>query len=80
MPIYGTEVDWYYRNNSFAVVMEFGTHQRKPTLEEIKFEYNRTNDAFLYFLEKAPTTKLDPNRLPIQALKPKNIDETFRDE
>lgn len=80
MPIYGTEVDWYYRNNSFAVVMEFGTHQRKPTLEEIKIEYDRTNDAFLYFLEKAPVTKLDPNRLPVQALKPKNIDETFRDE
>ncbi len=54
MPIHGTEVDWYYQNGAFAIVMEFGTHQRLPSKEEIDSEWNMTWKAFLLFLEKAP--------------------------
>jgi len=53
-PIVGTEVDWYYRNGSFSVVMEFGTHQQKPSPQEIKTEFDRTYKAVLYFVEEAP--------------------------
>lgn len=53
-PIFGTEVDWYYRNKAFAIVMEFGTHQRPPSLDEITSEFDRTYKAVLYFIEKAP--------------------------
>jgi hypothetical protein len=54
MPIYGTELDWYYKNGSFPVVMEFGTHQRKPTNEEIEYEFEKTYAAVVYFLHEAP--------------------------
>jgi hypothetical protein len=53
VPIYGTEVDWYYQNGAFAVVMEFGTHQRLPTVKEIQDEFNMTWSAFRLFLKKA---------------------------
>jgi len=54
VPIYGTEVDWYYSQGAFAIVMEFGTHQRLPSPSEIKEEFQMTWKAFLIFLEKAP--------------------------
>jgi hypothetical protein len=57
-PIYGTEVDWYYRNGSFAVVMEIGVHQNIPTLKEIEEEFNRTFKGILYFIQKAPLVQL----------------------
>lgn len=57
-PIHGTEVDWYYRHGAFAVVMEFGTHQRKPTHEEIKGEFNRTYQGVLWFIKEAPIVQL----------------------
>jgi hypothetical protein len=52
-PIVGTEIDWYHRNGAFAMVMEFGTHQRHPSLEDTKTEFDRTLDAFLFFLEES---------------------------
>lgn len=52
-PIYGTEIDWYQRNGAFAIVMEFGTHQKKPSLEDTKDEHNRTLESILLFLEKS---------------------------
>lgn len=58
-PIYGAESDWYYRRNSFAVVMEIGTHQTKPTLEQIESELKRTYSSVCYFIEEAP--KVDIN-------------------
>ncbi len=58
MPIFGTEVDWYYRNGSFPIVMEVGTHQRIPTTPEIQDEYRRTWTAFLYFIKEAPMVNL----------------------
>lgn len=57
-PIYGTEVDWYYRNGAFAVVMEFGTHQRRPTHEEITSEFQRTFQGVLWFIKEAPVVEL----------------------
>lgn len=53
-PIYGTEIDWYYRNGAFAMVMEFGTHQRKPSLEDTTSEFNKTFEAFVYFVQESP--------------------------
>lgn len=52
-PIFGTEIDWYHRNGAFAIVVEFGTHQRKPSLADTKEEFNRTFDSFIYFLEES---------------------------
>lgn len=52
-PIYGTETDWYHRNGAFAMVMEFGTHQKKPSREETRLEFERTFEAFLHFLENS---------------------------
>lgn len=53
--IYGVEADWYYRNGAFAFVIEVGSHQRPPSANEIKSEFDRTWEGFLYFLEEAPT-------------------------
>lgn len=49
-PIFGTEVDWYYRNGCLSLVVEFGTHQIKPTHEQIKSEHNKTKLALLHFI------------------------------
>lgn len=49
-PIFGTEVDYYYRNGCLALVVEFGTHQIKPTHEQIKFEHKKTKLALLHFI------------------------------
>lgn len=57
-PIYGTEVDWYYRRGAFALVCEFGTHQRIPTDEDTRAEFNKTFSAFLLFLREAPLVHL----------------------
>ena len=53
-PISGTEVDWFYRNGSMAVVIEFGTHQNKPTFSEIYKEFKTTKDAITLFIKEAP--------------------------
>lgn len=53
-PISGSEVDWYYRNGAFSIVVEYGTHQQPPTEQEIVSEFNRTFPAILYFIEEAP--------------------------
>jgi hypothetical protein len=52
--IYGTEVDWYYRHGAFAIVCEFGTHQRIPTDEDTRVEFSKTFAAFLHFAREAP--------------------------
>lgn len=56
-PIYGTECDWYYRNGAFSLVIEYGTHQRKPTKQETDDEFNRTYKAVLFFLKEAPEVR-----------------------
>ena len=50
-PIYGGELDWFYKNKAFSIVVELGTHQRIPTKEEIEYEKNRTWDSFVLFLK-----------------------------
>jgi hypothetical protein len=53
-PIYGSEVDWYYRNGAFAIVCEYGTHQNIPGMADTKEEFNRTYKATLLFIKEAP--------------------------
>jgi len=55
-PIYGTEIDYYYRNGAFAIVAEFGTHQKKATLSDTQKEFERTFSSFIYFLNNSPKT------------------------
>lgn len=52
-PIFGTEIDWYHRNGAFAMVMEFGSHQRKPTLEETNREFNKTFKSVIHFIKES---------------------------
>lgn len=58
-PIFGTEVDWYYMNGCFSIVMEFGSHQRPPTNQEVQSEFDRTFEAVLYFCEEAPLVEIN---------------------
>lgn len=58
MPIYGGELDWYYRQGSFAIVIEMGTHQHIPTINDIQSEFNATYKAVLLFIKEAPLIKL----------------------
>lgn len=58
-PIYGTEADWYYRQGAFAIVMEFGEHQRIPTREEILIEFNKTFEAIIHFVKEAPLVEVN---------------------
>jgi hypothetical protein len=57
-PIYGGEVDWYYKNGAFAIVMEFGTHQQIPSKSDIKKEFDMTFKGILFFIEKAPEVRI----------------------
>lgn len=59
-PIYGSEVDWYYRNGSFAIVCEFGKHQRVPTDEDTRAEFNLTFTSALHFIREAPLVQVRP--------------------
>jgi hypothetical protein len=52
-PIFGTEIDWFHKNGSFSIVMEFGTHQKKSTLEESKKEFERTSKAIKFFIKES---------------------------
>jgi len=62
VPIHGTETDWYYANGAFAIVVEFGTHQRIPSKKDIEFEFNKTYNAFLHFSQEAPIVKITPQK------------------
>jgi hypothetical protein len=53
-PIYGGELDWFYKHGAFAFVCEYGTHQNIPGAQDTASEFNRTWKAFLVFLSKAP--------------------------
>jgi len=57
-PITGSEVDYFYRNGSMPIVIEFGTHQHKPTIKEIKNEFDRTKNAITFFIKEAPECKV----------------------
>jgi predicted deacylase len=62
-PIFGTEIDWYYRNGAFAIVCEFGTHQSVPSMADIQDEFNRTYKATLHFIKEAPLVQIQPSVL-----------------
>jgi hypothetical protein len=57
-PIAGTEIDWFYRNGSIAIVLEFGTHQHQPSLTEITSEFKKTKDAISHFINEAPNVAI----------------------
>lgn len=57
-PIFGTESDWYYRNGAFSIVMELGTHQKKPSLEDTKKEFDRTILSFILFIKESPSIQI----------------------
>lgn len=57
-PIYGSDMDYFHRNGALGVVMEFGTHQRRPTDSEVKSEFDRTYKAILHFFEEAPKVEV----------------------
>lgn len=72
-PIYGSEVDWYYRNKAFAIVMEFGTHQRIPSDSDTKTEFDKTYTSALHFIKEAPLVQHKApvswdTRLPVLSL------------
>jgi len=71
MPIFGSEVDWYYKNGAFSssqngeihqgafsIVMEMGTHQRIPSMQDIKTEFDMTFRAVLHFIKEAPLVEI----------------------
>jgi hypothetical protein len=57
-PIFGTESDYYYRNGSFSIVIELGTHQKKPSFEDTKKEFERTIISFLMFVKESPKIRI----------------------
>ena len=57
-PIIGSEIDYFYRAGSMAIVIEFGTHQRPPTPAEIKSEFDRTQGAITLFIKEAAALKI----------------------
>lgn len=79
VPIYGTETDWYYRNGAFAIVVEFGTHQKIPTDSDISTEFDKTYEAMLYFLVNAPKVEINTNTLTTDSISPDYLMD-FRDE
>jgi hypothetical protein len=60
-PIIGTEVDWFYRHGAFSIVIEYGTHQHVPSMDDIDVEFKRTYPAVLWFIETAPEVKIKHN-------------------
>jgi hypothetical protein len=58
-PIYGSELDYFYKHHIFAIVQECGTHQHIPSFPDIEYEFTRTWPAFLYFIKTAPEVKID---------------------
>jgi hypothetical protein len=57
-PIFGTEIDWYHRNGAFSIVMEFGNHQKKPSLDESKKEFEMTQEDILFFIKESTEIKI----------------------
>lgn len=57
-PIYGTEVDYYYKHGSFSFVWEVGVDQCPNNWNQIKEEFTRTWPAFLHFIKESPNVKI----------------------
>jgi len=77
-PINGTEVDWFYKNGSMTVVIEFGTHQHKPSFDEIISEYKKTKDAISLFIKEAPIVTITVAEEEIDFSKNTGIAHSYR--
>lgn len=80
VPIYGTETDWYYRNGAFAIVVEFGDHQRIPRYNEIEKEFDKTYKSMLYFIKEAPLVKINPEKIGSGSVEIRYNSKFLRDE
>lgn len=58
VPIHGTDVDWFHRQGAFAVIIEFGTHQRIPSPQDIQIEFDKTFAAVCHFIREAPAVEV----------------------
>lgn len=77
-PIHGTDVDYFYKNGAFSIVMEIGTHQVPPTLDQTKSEFERTWESILLFLEESTNFSLDSSdELNFGFLENKGISDTY---
>lgn len=56
---HGYETDWYYWTGAVAILTEFGYGHDQPIIS-IKPETERTYNAFLYFIERAPEHETQP--------------------
>lgn len=57
-PIYGSEMDWYHRNDAFGIVIEYGSHQNVPSDSDTQAEFKKTWEAVLYLIEEAPKVQI----------------------
>jgi hypothetical protein len=48
------DADWGNRQGAFSTIIEFGTHQRPPSDNDIQTEFDKTYKAALYFMKEAP--------------------------
>lgn len=46
--------DWGNRQGAFSLLVEFGTHQRIPSTEDIQTDFDATYESIIYFLKEAP--------------------------
>lgn len=76
-PIFGSEIDWYYRGGAFSIVMEFGTHQRIPTHQEINSEFNQTWESIKFFIKEAPIVEIIDKTSNSDFLENKGISENY---
>lgn len=68
-PIYGGELDWYYRRGAMSVVIEYGTHQRAPSQQEIQSEFHRTYKSVLHFFQEAPKVQISSQWMEPQPIR-----------
>lgn len=62
MPIRGSDIDFYFRNGAFSVVVEYGDHQRIPSQQDIQTEFDKTYRAVMYFIREAPLVNVQRER------------------
>lgn len=76
-PINGTDVDYYHKNGSFSIVMEVGTHQVPPTMEQTVSEFQRTWEAILLFLEESTNFDIIEERSIVRFLDNTSTSDTY---
>jgi Zinc carboxypeptidase len=64
-PIYGGELDWYFRQGALSMVIEIGTHQTIPSLQEITSEFDKTYKSILFFMEEGLKVRVIPEKISI---------------